>query len=341
MSKSIIFISHITEERELAISLKNYLDKKFLKSIEVFASSHEESIGLGDEWINTVKHSLKNCNLEIVLCSPVSVSRPWINFEAGGGWIRNIPVVPLCHSGLTPSELPIPLKTLQGGEIRQKSALEKLFKKIAAINEISSPSIDDDDFFRLVNDFENKIQSSLLLKDTLSVYNLLGGNIELLKFVIVASATEINDSPIQIHDFEDFKIEFKQLWNLYNPALLMMFMQERVFQVFYRTISKLSDDIKFILTHRSLVLSPELIDLLNNFLFQVKNADAWINFFTMIGSQNKEVIEGQKELIKTFENVPERKFSNIINYSIDYYESLLFYQKWIVQFENNIKKIIK
>lgn len=341
MSKPIIFISHITEERELAISLKNYLDKKFLKSIAVFASSHEESIGLGDEWINTLKHSLKNCNLEIVLCSPISVSRPWINFEAGGGWIRDIPVVPLCHSGLTPGELPIPLKTLQGGEISKKSDLEKLFKKIAAINEISSPSIDDDEFFRLVNDFENKIQSSLLLKDTLSVFNLLGGNIELLKFVIVASATENNNSSIQIHDFEDFKIEFKQLWNLYNLALLMMFTHEKVFQVFYRTISKLSDDIKFILTHKSLVLSLELIDLLNNFLFQVKNADAWINFFTMINSQTKEVIEGQKEFIKTFENVPERKFSNIINYSIDYYESLLFYQKWIIQFENNIKKIIK
>lgn len=307
MSKPIIFISHITEERELAISLKNYIDKKFLKSIEVFASSHEESIRLGDEWINTIKHSLKHCNLVIVLCSPVSVNRPWINFEAGGGWVREIPVVPLCHSGLAPSELPIPLKTLQGGRISLKADIEKLFQKIATINEISTPSIDDIEFFNVVNEFENKIQNSLLLKDTFSVYNLLGGNIELLKYAIVSSTTEANDiSKIQILNIGEFKIEFKHLGNLYNPALLMMFTQEKVFQIFYRTISKLSDDIKFILTHRSLILSPKLIDLLDNFLFQVKNADAWINYLTLISNpQNKITMDNNKEWLKTFESLPE------------------------------------
>ncbi len=341
MSKPIVFISHITEEKELAISLKNYLEKKFLKSIEVFASSHEDSVGLGDEWINTVKTSLKKCNLEIVLCSPLSVGRPWINFEAGGGWVREIPVVPLCHSGLTPGELPIPLKTLQGGQISQKPDIEKLFKKIAAINDIATPSIDDSEFFKVVTDFESKIKGSLLAKDTLAVFNLLAGNVELLKYSIVSSTTEINDiNKIQIENISNYKIEFKKLGNLYNISLLMMFHQEKVFEVFYRTINKLSDDIKFILTHKSLTLSPELIDLLNSFLFQVKNADTWISYFNVIGKHNKKMMEHDQEWLKSFETVPEKRHSNAINYFIDYYNSLVFYQIWTVLFDNIVQKII-
>src|SRR5690349_3305842 len=105
MSNPGIFISHITEEKELATSLKDFIERKCV-TIEVFSSSDEKSITLGDEWLNVIKGSLINCNLLIVLCSPASVSRPWINFEAGGGWARKIPVVPLCHSGLVPGDLP-------------------------------------------------------------------------------------------------------------------------------------------------------------------------------------------------------------------------------------------
>jgi len=195
-----------------------------------------------------------------------------------------------------------------------------------------------------VTEFENKIKDSLLAKDTLSVFNLLAGNIELLKYSIISSTTELSDLnnlQVQIQNIENYNIEFKKLYNLYNISSLMMFHNEKVFQVFYRTINKLSDDIKFILTHKSLVLSPELIDLLNNFLFQVKNADTWINYFTFISkSKIKEIIDHEIEWLKTFEEVPERIPSNTMNYFIDYYNNLEFYQNWTLDFENNINKIL-
>src|SRR5450759_1181141 len=127
MTKPTIFISHITEEAEIANRLKDFVEQKFLRSVDVFASSHEQSIRLGDEWFMAIKDSISKCELMIVVCSPISVARPWINFESGAGWVRGIPVIPLCHSGLTPGRLTVPLNSLQAGMLNERSDLQKLF----------------------------------------------------------------------------------------------------------------------------------------------------------------------------------------------------------------------
>jgi hypothetical protein len=38
---------------------------------------------------------------------------------------------------------------------------------------------------------------------------------------------------------------------------------------------------------------------------------------------------------------PTRKFSNVINSFIDYYESLLFYQAWVSEYETEMNSILK
>jgi hypothetical protein len=47
MQTSIVFISHVTSEKELAIAFKNLIEKSFLKIIDVFVSSDGESIEAG------------------------------------------------------------------------------------------------------------------------------------------------------------------------------------------------------------------------------------------------------------------------------------------------------
>ena len=42
----------------------------------------------------------------LLLCSPSSIKRHWIHFEAGCGWIQKKPVIPICYGGLTSSQLP-------------------------------------------------------------------------------------------------------------------------------------------------------------------------------------------------------------------------------------------
>lgn len=156
MSKSIVFISHITSEKEVAIAFKELIEASFLGMIEVFVSSDEHSIGMGQRWLDSTTDALKTCSIEIVLCSPRSVQRPWINFEAGAGWIRGIPIIPLCHSGMEPSKLPIPLNLLQGATANQVSSLNLIFPILAKAIGSNTPKVDFTDFIEKVVDFEQR-----------------------------------------------------------------------------------------------------------------------------------------------------------------------------------------
>jgi hypothetical protein len=156
MAKTLVFISHITYEKEVAIAFKELIKESFLGMIEVFISSDGESINMGQKWLESITIALKKCSIEIVLCSPQSVQRPWINFEAGAGWIRDIPVIPLCHSGMEPSKLPVPLNLLQAASATKVSDLNSIIPVLALAINSNTPTIDFTDFISKVTDFENR-----------------------------------------------------------------------------------------------------------------------------------------------------------------------------------------
>lgn len=128
-SKPIVFISHITEEAELAKAVQSSIRRDFLNLIDVFVSSDRSS--MGNKWLDDLSNALEKTGLMIVLCSPFSVGRPWINFEAGAGWVRGIPVIPVCHTGLKPSSLPVPLNLLSGIEGSVAQEWPPVYKRLA------------------------------------------------------------------------------------------------------------------------------------------------------------------------------------------------------------------
>lgn len=154
MEKQLVFISHITEEKEVAIAFKELIESSFLGMIEVFVSSDDDSIGMGQRWLDRISHALKICAVEIVLCSPKSILRPWINFEAGAGWVRDIPVIPLCHSGVEPSKLPMPLNLLQAAKANEISSMKLIFPVLAQAIGAKTPNTDFSDFVAKVSEFE-------------------------------------------------------------------------------------------------------------------------------------------------------------------------------------------
>jgi hypothetical protein len=154
--KPVVFISHIKEEAEIATALKELIAPHFLGLLDFFVSSDGASISMGQKWLDTVSAQLKSCAVEIVVCSPRSVVRPWINFEAGAAWIRDIPVIPLCHSGMSPSDLPVPLSLLQSAKLTDVAGMNLVVPVLANALGAASPKIDFSDFVARVKAFEER-----------------------------------------------------------------------------------------------------------------------------------------------------------------------------------------
>src|SRR5205807_4084965 len=159
MGKAKVFISHINEEAELAGILKKHLERDFEKLIEVFVFS--VNISLGKRWLEEIHDELQTGQVEIILCSKESVQRPWINFECGAGWARNIPVVPVCHSGLEVDALPIPLKMLKGMQCNNPEGLDQLYALLAETLESVMPRPDFSVVVKEVMAFEEQYQTRM------------------------------------------------------------------------------------------------------------------------------------------------------------------------------------
>lgn len=157
-----IFISHISEETELAQLLKKHIDEDFLQMFDIFVSSDYKTIEAGKDWLDEIIMALEKAKLEIILCSKESVKRPWVNFEAGAGWVRGIRVIPVCHSGLSPADLPAPLNFLQVVEVSKEASLQSLYNALAGIAGTQTPKIDLQLLSDEIKEAEGKIKTRLV-----------------------------------------------------------------------------------------------------------------------------------------------------------------------------------
>jgi hypothetical protein len=130
------FISHISEEARVASRLKAALTQDSLGLLDVFVSSDTEGIGAGEDWLRAVDRALRESSIVLILCSPTSIRRPWINFEAGAAWMRDVPLIPVCHEGLTPRDLPMPLSLRQGMALGDAEGLRRLYGRIADVTRV-------------------------------------------------------------------------------------------------------------------------------------------------------------------------------------------------------------
>lgn len=154
MGKSNVFISHISEEEKLAKILKDHILNDFIGLVDVFVSS--ESIPAGNKWLEAIDEALKAAKVEIVLCSEVSVKSPWINFEVTAGWVKRIPVIPVCHTGMRPDDLPIPLKMFQAIEAKDRDGLRKVYDLLARELGSITPNADFDKMVKEIGAFEHE-----------------------------------------------------------------------------------------------------------------------------------------------------------------------------------------
>lgn len=155
--KPLVFISHITEEKDLASIIKDdVIETHLLGAVDVFVSSDSRVNSGGQSWLKNIEGALQNASVYLILTSPNSIQRPWINIEAGAGWVRQLMaysggqseifVMPLCHSGQKVSTLPKPWDTLNAVESNTVSGLQEILNivgKVAGLTRIPKPNFDD------------------------------------------------------------------------------------------------------------------------------------------------------------------------------------------------------
>lgn len=140
MSSMTLFLSHIHEEKDLAKIIQTAIEDEFGGFVTVFVSSDGKTIPAGSNLLKVIESGLLTCVGALYLISPKSVKRNWINFELGAVWIRSlisqnqggsqIPTIPICHSGMALSDLPMPLASLNAIQGNIASQLEFAFRSI-------------------------------------------------------------------------------------------------------------------------------------------------------------------------------------------------------------------
>lgn len=162
-SKLFVFLSYRSVEARFADLLKTYLIHDFIGMVYPYVASDTTSIPAGANWHTNILEGLHQSDLHVVICSRFSVQCPWVNYEAGAAAAHGTPIVPLCHSGLLPHQLPVPLSESEGGIITEANSLRRLYARIAGLIGSDIPSVDFDayaqQFFMLQTELEDLIQS--------------------------------------------------------------------------------------------------------------------------------------------------------------------------------------
>src|SRR5262245_58658888 len=139
-----LFVSHISEEGDIAALLKQTMEEDFLGLVEFFTSSDIGSISAGEDWLSKVERAMNEAKAVIVLCSKASVQRPWVQFELGAAWMKRVPIIPVCHSGMKVDDLQMPLSRRQGIELGTERGLGRLYQGVAKILELNqAPQLRD------------------------------------------------------------------------------------------------------------------------------------------------------------------------------------------------------
>jgi hypothetical protein len=134
----VISISHVVEELAIAQALARWIDAAFPQRCAVVPSSDTRDIPTGGRWLEEVDRALGATRVLLVVCSPASLRRPWIGFEAGCAWMKRVPVLPICHSGQRAAKLPPPLSAFPALEIEAAAFASDLFTRLAGHLQIAT-----------------------------------------------------------------------------------------------------------------------------------------------------------------------------------------------------------
>lgn len=112
-----IFISFVHEDQRVAGAVKDLIESELKLENRVFLSSDKTQVYAGDVWVQKITDALKEAKLIVLMLSKRSVGRPWVNFEAGGGWLTDKKIIPCCYGNQQKDKLPHPYSALHAVDL--------------------------------------------------------------------------------------------------------------------------------------------------------------------------------------------------------------------------------
>ena len=103
-----VFISFVHEDSRVAAAVQSLLQQELQLHGDVFLSSDQSQVFAGDMWLDKLREALDSARVVVLLLSARSLSRSWVNFEAGAAWLAGKRVVPCCYGRTSKDGLPHP-----------------------------------------------------------------------------------------------------------------------------------------------------------------------------------------------------------------------------------------
>jgi hypothetical protein len=126
-----LFMSFIHDEVQEATFVRRFIHNALSSPVDSFMSSDRSAIYAGEDWMARIFKELEETKVLVSMLSPVSVSKPWINFEAGAAWMNKKVVIPACIGGLTVGNLPKPYSSLQALDVETFDGMYYLVSSVA------------------------------------------------------------------------------------------------------------------------------------------------------------------------------------------------------------------
>jgi len=152
----LLFLSHAAVEGAIAARMREILGQTF-QNMTVFVSSAPDALAPGDPWVDKILSALREARAALILSTEAALSRPWIWFEAGAAWGKEIPLLCCCVGSQRKSRLPSPFALYQAVDLDDERDLRALFLKL---EQVFGPATMPD-FAALATEFQT-IQSSSL-----------------------------------------------------------------------------------------------------------------------------------------------------------------------------------
>ena len=144
-----IFISHIHEEKELALALQELIHEQlhnnFGGTVQCFLSSDRFQLDAGEDLTVRIKEELSQSDIVLLMLSPQSLERHWVNLEGGAAWMTDRIVIPIHYSGLTVANIPRPYVDFNAIDLETEAyhLLRGIGKRLRPT--LTPPPLSDDD----------------------------------------------------------------------------------------------------------------------------------------------------------------------------------------------------